>query len=134
MDALPTTRQPIMSALPDYAQLASEISANLSPLRKGQPAVMKAFNELGRAALATGALEEKTKELMALAIGIAVRCDGCIAFHMRTLVKLGVSRAEVEETLALSVYMGGGPSLMYAANAMAAYEQFSGAAAQPGQS
>jgi AhpD family alkylhydroperoxidase len=118
-----------MSALPDYAQLAKDISANLSPLRKGQPAVMKAFHELGQAALTTGALEEKTKELMALAIGIAVRCDGCIAFHMRTLVKLGATRAEVEETLALSVYMGGGPSAMYAANAMAAYEQFSAAAA-----
>jgi alkylhydroperoxidase/carboxymuconolactone decarboxylase family protein YurZ len=48
---------------------------------------------------------------------------------MRTLVKLGATRAEVEETLGLSVYMGGGPSLMYAANAMAAYEQFSAAAA-----
>lgn len=117
-----------MSAMPDYAQLAKEISANLSPLRKDQPAVMKAFNELGQAALTTGVLEEKTKELMALAIGIAVRCDGCIAFHMRTLVKLGASKAEVEETLALAVYMGGGPSLMYAANAMAAYDQFSAAA------
>lgn len=122
-----------MSAMPDYAKLATEISANLSPLRKGQPAVMKSFNELGRAALATGVLEEKTKELMALAIGIAVRCDGCIAFHMRTLVKLGVTRAEVEETLGLSVYMGGGPSAMYAANAMAAYEQFSAAAAAAAQ-
>jgi AhpD family alkylhydroperoxidase len=118
-----------MSALPEYAPLAKDISAQLSSLRKGQPATMKAFHELGQAALASGALEEKTKELMALAIGIAVRCDGCIAFHMRTLVRLGATRAEVEETLGLAVYMGGGPSAMYAANAMAAYEQFSAAAA-----
>ena len=113
-----------MSALPDYAQLATEISANLAPLRKDLAPVMKAFGELGRAATAPGALDEKTKELIALAIGVAQRCDGCIAFHVRALVKLGASKAELEETLGVAVYMGGGPSLMYAANAMAAWDQF----------
>ena len=57
------------------------------------------------------------------------RCDGCIGFHVRSLVKLGASQAELEETLGMAVYMGGGPSLMYAANAMAAWEQFSAPAA-----
>lgn len=118
-----------MSALPDYTALVHEISANLSPLRKELSPVMKAFGELGKAATAAGALDEKTKELIALAIGVVARCDGCIGFHVRTLLRLGMSRAELEETLGMAVYMGGGPSLMYAANAMAAYEQFSAAAA-----
>ena len=66
---------------------------------------------------------KKTKELIALAIGVAVRCDGCIGFHMQALLKLGASKAEIEETLGMAVYMGGGPSLMYAAHAMQAYDQ-----------
>src|SRR5271169_4665797 len=70
------------------------------------------------------ALERKTKELIALAIGIATRCDGCIGFHTEALVRLSATRQEVEETLGMAVYMGGGPSLMYAADAISAYEQF----------
>jgi AhpD family alkylhydroperoxidase len=59
-----------------------------------------------------GALNRKTKELIALALGVAAHCDGCIGFHVETLVKLGATRQEVEETLGMAVYMGGGPSLM----------------------
>ena len=85
---------------------------------------MKGFSALAHAATQNGALDKKTKELIALAIGVAVRCDGCIGFHMQALLKLGASKAEIEETLGMAVYMGGGPSLMYAADAMLAYEQF----------
>jgi AhpD family alkylhydroperoxidase len=62
---------------------------------------------------------------MALALGVATHCDACLAFHLQTLVKLGATRAEVEEALGVAVYMGGGPSLMYAADALAAFEELS---------
>lgn len=114
-----------MSQIPDYKALTSEISANLVPLSADLSPVLKAFHELGKAATSAGALDAKTKELIALAIGVAVHCDGCIGFHTKALVKLGASKAEIEETLGMAVYMGGGPSLMYASNAMAAYAQFS---------
>jgi AhpD family alkylhydroperoxidase len=116
-----------MSQLPDYAQLTADISAHLAPLRKDLPPLMKAFGDLGRAATAPGALDEKTKELIALAIGVSQRCDGCIGFHVRTLVKLGATKAELEDMLGVAVYMGGGPSLMYAANTLAAWDQFTAA-------
>jgi AhpD family alkylhydroperoxidase len=61
---------------------------------------------------------------MALALGVAAHCDGCIGFHIEALVRLGASRQEIEETLGMAVYMGGGPSLMYAADAIAAFEQY----------
>jgi AhpD family alkylhydroperoxidase len=93
-------------------------------LRKDIPETMQGFTALAMAATKDGALEKKTKELIALAIGVSQRCDGCIGFHMKALVDLGVTRAELEETLGMAVYMGGGPSLMYAADAMLAYEQF----------
>jgi AhpD family alkylhydroperoxidase len=89
---------------------------------------MKSFGDLGRAATTNGALDEKTKELIALALSVAARCDPCIGFHTQSLVKLGATRQEVDETLGVTVYMGGGPSLMYAASACAAFEEFSRAA------
>ena len=85
---------------------------------------MQGFSALAQAATRDGALDRKTKELMALALGVAARCDGCIGFHVEALVRLRATRQEIEETLGLAVYMGGGPSLMYAADAIAAFEQF----------
>lgn len=119
-----------MPALPDYAQLTASVSAHLRPLRQEVAPVMSAFNELGKQAMAPATLDEKTKELIALGIAVASRCDACIGFHVRTLVRLGTSRAELADALGVAIYMGGGPSAMYAANVMAAYEQFS-APAQP---
>jgi AhpD family alkylhydroperoxidase len=86
---------------------------------------MQGFSSLTSAATAQGALDKKTKELIALAIGVAKHCDGCIGFHTKALVKLGASRKEVEETLGMAIYMGGGPSLMYAADALDSFKQFS---------
>ena len=109
--------------MPDYRQLTQGISSSMAGLREDIPEVMKGFSALAHAATQNGALDKKTKELIALAIGVAVRCDGCIGFHMQALLKLGASKAEIEETLGMAVYMGGGPSLMYAAHAMQAYDQ-----------
>ncbi len=111
----------------NYREITQSISGNLKGFRKNQPEVMQAFSALAQAATRDNALDKKTKELIALAIGVAVRCDGCIGFHVEALVKLGVTRPELEEVLGMAIYMGGGPSLMYAADAIAAYEQFSAA-------
>lgn len=107
-----------------YPDITKNISENLKSLRKGIPDTMQGFSAMAQAATKDGALDKKTKELIALALGVAARCDGCIGFHAETLVKLGASLEEVEETLAMAIYMGGGPSLMYAADAIAAYKQF----------
>lgn len=108
-----------------FTELTHGVTARLATLRSGAPDVMKSFGGLGHAALKDGALSAKTKELMALALGVAARCDPCIGYHMQALVRLGVSRQELDETLSVVVYMGGGPALMYAANAIAAFEEFS---------
>lgn len=111
-----------------FRDLTQSISAGVAGLRTSTPEVMKAFNELGRAATAPGVLDAKTKELIALALSVAARCDPCIGFHARTLVKLGATRQELDETLGVATYMGGGPSLMYAASAVRAFDEFSQAA------
>lgn len=108
-----------------FRDLTQGVSATLASLRTSTPDVMKSFGELGRSATADGALDGKTKELIALALSVASRCDPCIGFHMRTLVRMGATRQEIDETLGVATYMGGGPSLMYAASAIAAFEEFS---------
>jgi AhpD family alkylhydroperoxidase len=113
----------------NYRELTHAVSGQLAQLRSSTPDVMKAFGELGRAATTDGALDKKTKELIALALSVAVRCDPCIGFHTKSLVRLGATRQELDETLAVATYMGGGPSLMYAASAVAAFDEFSAAKA-----
>jgi AhpD family alkylhydroperoxidase len=108
----------------NYSDVCRQISSNLRKLRKDIPDTMHAFSALAQAATREGALDKKTKELIALAIGVSARCDGCIGFHTEALVRLGATRQEVEEALGMAVYMGGGPSLMYAADAIGAFEQF----------
>lgn len=109
-----------------YKDLIASISANTAKMRKDIPDVMAGFGALAGAASKGGVLDEKTKELIAMALSVASRCDPCLGFHAKALVKLGATRAEVQEMLGMCVYMGGGPSLMYAASALAAYEEFGG--------
>jgi AhpD family alkylhydroperoxidase len=99
-----------------------DINASLAPFRKAQPDAMAGFGQLAKAAMTDGALNAKQKELIALAIGITQRCSGCIGFHVKALHKLECTRDELEEMLAVCVYMGGGPALMYAAESIKAWE------------
>lgn len=107
----------------DHASLIQQINTNLTPFRKSQSEAMTGFGQLARASMTAGAIDAKTKELIALAIGISQRCSGCVGFHVKALIKLGCTRAELEEMLTICVYMGGGPSLMYAAEALGAWDQ-----------
>lgn len=107
----------------NYQTITKEISAYVGKLHKEIPGVMSGFSSMSQAATKDGALNKKTKELIALALGIAAHCDGCIGFHTQALAKLGTTREELIETLGMAVYMGGGPSLMYAAEALKAFEE-----------
>lgn len=113
----------------DYPHFASEMRDNLRALNRAVPATARAFGALSAAAKETGVLGVKEKECIALGISIAVRCEPCITFHVEALQKAGASRAELADVLAMAVQMGGGPSMMYAAKALAAWDQFAAAAA-----
>src|SRR6478609_11964818 len=101
----------------DWSEIIAERSAQMKNLRGGAPEVMKAFSNIANAALATKALDGKTKELIALGISVAIRCDDCIAFHAKAALKQGASREEIMEALGMAIYMGAGPSVMYATHA-----------------
>lgn len=85
------------------------------------------FANLHKAATADAALSTKTKELIALAIAVAIHCEPCIAYHVHDALKAGASRAEVVDALGVAIMMGGGPAVMYACDAFAALEQFESA-------
>ena len=108
----------------NWPQTVDELKSELRTLRGDAPEVMKAFASIAQAALAPKALDLKTKELIALGIAVAIRCDDCIAFHVKAALDAGASREEVAETLGMAIYMGAGPSVMYATHALDAVTQF----------
>ncbi len=107
-----------------YGEITADITRGISKLREGAPDAMAGFSALAKGAMKPGVLSSQFKELLALAIGVAGHCDGCIGFHAKALARTGTPREQVIEALAVAVYMGGGPSLMYAADAMHAYDEF----------
>lgn len=112
-----------------FSGITQDISQTLGTLRREAPEAMQGFNTLAKAAMAPGVLSALDKELIALAIGVAARCDACVGFHVKALIRLGVSRQQLVETLEVCIYMGGGPSLMYAAEAIRAYDEFTAGSA-----
>jgi AhpD family alkylhydroperoxidase len=107
----------------DHSGLIQDINDSLAPFRRAQPDAMAGFGAMAKAAMTEGALSVKQKELIALAIGVTQRCSGCIGFHVKALHRLECTRAELEEMLSVCVYMGGGPALMYAAEAITAWDK-----------
>jgi AhpD family alkylhydroperoxidase len=107
----------------DWQELMNNMDGGVKALREGAPEVMKSFSGMAKAAKGGSALDLKTKELIALALGVGARCAPCIAYHAEAAAKLGASREEVLETMAMSIYMAAGPSVMYAAQALEAFDQ-----------
>ncbi len=108
----------------DYSKNYDTLSKLMGELGGKIPATMKAFGDLHNASIAKGALTTKTKELIALGIAITVRCDGCIAFHVKDALKAGANSEEIMETIGVAVMMGGGPAVVYGCEAMEALTQF----------
>ena len=92
-----------------FPDLIDDLNAAIGTLRAGAPDPMRAFSGLAREALKPGALDVRTKELIAIGIAVATRCDGCVGFHAKAAIKAGATREEVLETLSMAIYMGAGP-------------------------
>ena len=108
----------------DYIEIAQSVSDSAAALRGAAPKQMAGFAALGAATYADEALSPKTKELIALAVGIAARCDGCVAYHAKMALERGADREEVSEAIGVAIQMGGGPSMVYGGEALQAYDAF----------
>jgi|SRR5690625_370734 len=109
----------------DYVKFRKNLSSNNAKLGKALPSEMKGFMNLHNAALEDGALDPKTKELIALGISIGIKCEPCIVSHTQTLINRGVTRKEIEETVGVALFMGGGPATAYGGKALEVFEQLS---------
>ena len=110
----------------DWTAYVGEMRDELRELNRTIPEASKGFGALSKAVKENGPLELKTKEFIALGIAIAMRCEACIGFHVEALARAGGTRAELADVLAMAVQMGGGPSLMYAAKTLAAWDALAG--------
>ena len=117
----------------DWLAVINNMNGAVGGLRHAAPEVMKTFGEMARAAHSGNALDNKTKELVALAISVSTRCTPCIAYHTEGAIKQGASREAIAEVLAMAIYMGAGPSVMYAAQALEAVDQLSAKTGKPAE-
>ncbi len=108
----------------DYKEYRKRINGLMGELGKEIPGTMTGFNQTHSSSLKEKALSSKVKELIALGIAITVRCNGCLALHVNDALKHGATREEITETIGVAILMGGGPSVVYGAEALEALNQF----------
>jgi AhpD family alkylhydroperoxidase len=116
----------------NYSQYIEHLKGRIGSLSKEIPGSLTGFSHLHREATVPGTLDTKTKELIAVSVAIAVHCVGCISYHVHGALAAHATREEIIETVGLSVLMGGGPSLMYGAEALEALNEFQGASLATG--
>lgn len=109
----------------NHVEGLKNVGENNQRLASTIPGEMKGFMGLVQSVLKDSALTMKEKELIALGIAVAVRCEGCIETHINNLVNLGTTKQEVAEAISVAVLMGGGPSTVYGGKALEAYDQIS---------
>lgn len=106
-----------------YKETLSDMKPQVKAFNAAIGETAQGFGAIAKSLKGDSALTHKQKELVALGIAVAIRCEPCILFHTEALVRMGTSREEIAETLAVCVEMGGGPGVMYGTKALAAYDE-----------
>ncbi len=107
----------------DYSEQAKAVFDFIGKLSKENPKIAEGFGTMHKATAEDKALSAKHKELIALGIAITIRCEGCIACHVKDAIKTGATREEIVETIGVAIVMGGGPSIVYGDKAYKAMEE-----------
>lgn len=110
----------------DYAAISDAQDKRAAALFKAAPDAMRGHRQVTQAAQAPRALDPKVTELMALAIAIVQRCEGCVVYHVKQAAAHGATREELADAIAVAIEMGGGPATVYGADALAAWDAFAG--------
>jgi AhpD family alkylhydroperoxidase len=107
-----------------YHDMTRSSQDSTKELRKLIPDTYAGFGQMYQDALGDGALPARIKEMMAVAIAVSDRCDGCIASHARGAARHGATEQEYAEMLSVSILMNGGPGTVYAPKAWDAFKEF----------
>lgn len=114
----------------DWTAKIAKQRDDLRLLNKAAPEMTRGFALLSKGVKDHGVLEFRHKEYVALGIAVAQGCEPCIGFHVEALMKAGAAREEMADVVAMAVQMGGGPALMYAARAVACWDELAAAQRQ----
>jgi AhpD family alkylhydroperoxidase len=114
-----------------YQTLLHDLREPTVSLRHAIPDTWGSFVSFHQQAMADGAVPASLKEVVALAISVVKRCDGCIAYHARAAARAGATREQVAELLGVALLMDGGPATVYAPRAWEAFLAFSGEVQAP---
>jgi len=106
----------------DWNEYRSQILARVAEIGKLSPDTIKGYMALGRAGAKTGHLDAKTRELIALAVAITLRCDGCITVHTAAAKKLGATKEEIAEALGVGISVNAGAALVYSTRTLDAFD------------
>ncbi len=111
----------------DWNTYRQQLLAGVGELGKLSPDTVRGYMALGGAGEKTGHLDSKTRELIALAVAISLRCDGCITVHTDAARKLGVTREEIAEALGVAISVNAGAALVYSTRTLDAFAAAEGA-------
>lgn len=107
----------------DWKEIRDELTTSIGELGKLSPDTVGGYTQASGAGAKTAKLDEKTRQLISLAVAVTTRCDGCIAFHSRAAAKSGATPEEVAEALGVAVAMNAGAALVFSARALEAVKQ-----------
>ena len=102
----------------DWNKYRQQLVAGVGGLGKLNPDIVKGYTTLSRA----GHLDEKTRELIALAVAITLRCDGCITVHAAAARQRGATKQEIAEVLGVAVSVNAGAAVVYSTRALDAFD------------
>jgi AhpD family alkylhydroperoxidase len=106
----------------EYRQQVKNRAGNLGTL---VPEAMKAYTALATSGEKSKHLDAKTREMIALAVAVTTRCDGCIASHVEAVIKHGATKEELAEALGVAIALNAGAALVYSARTLDAFDQMS---------
>lgn len=106
----------------DAAQFYREWPARSARAKAAAPDAVKGFGSMFAAIMKDGALTLREKELVALGIGIALRCEPCINLHVQKCLEAGATREQIMDAASVAVMMQGGPCYTYLAKVVEAVE------------
>jgi AhpD family alkylhydroperoxidase len=106
----------------DWDAYRSQLNKTLGGIARVSPDILKGNEILSNAAPKPGTLNAKTRELIALAVAVTTRCDGCIAYHTAGARKVGATKEELVEALGVAIALNEGAALIYSARAVDAFD------------
>ncbi len=115
-----------MTSLLDWESYRQALLGRLGDLGRLTPASIRGYRELSGAGETTAHLDAKTRELIAIAVGVTRQCDGCITTHVHAALKHGATREEIAEALGVAIAVNAGAALVFSARAMDAVAQMGG--------